>query len=375
MFMLNMGGFYMPSSPKKNIGVLELITTPMDFNGQTLFPMRVAAQMQNVHADFLTYRVENDRIREQVETMGGKIHIMPHRLKHPIAYIRQTAALIREKKYDVVHCHGNSSTLAIDLLAAKLGGAKVRIAHSHNTQCKFTLLHHMLRLPFNMLYTHAMACGDEAGRWLFGRAPFTVVRNAIDARRFAYAHAVREEARAEFGFGDETVVGCVANFDPAKNHLFLLDAFAKLLSIHADYRLVLVGGGNRDEAESHARALGITEKVIFAGTRTDVPRLLQMMDIMVLPSLFEGFPTVALEWQAAGLPALLADTITRSCAFVDSVRFVPLDADAWAKAILAVKPVDRAAACLAGREALAKAGYDLTAVAADLEASYRRFAK
>ena len=365
----------MQSSPKNTISVLELITTPMDFNGQTLFPMRAAARMKDVRADFLTYRIENDRIREQVEAMGGEIHVMPHRLKHPVAYIRQTAKLIREKKYAVVHCHGNSCTLAIDLLAAKLGGAKVRIAHSHNTQCKFTLLHRLLRLPFTVLYTHSMACGEEAGRWLFGRAPFTVVRNAIDARRFAYDPAVREEARAEFGIGDETVVGCVANFDPAKNHLFLLDAFAELLRRGGNHRLVLVGGGNSAEAEARARALGIAEKVTFAGTRTDVPRLLQMMDVMVLPSLFEGFPTVALEWQAAGLPALLADTITRGCAFTDTVRFIPLDIHAWADAILNTRPVNRSESCRTGMEALAKAGYDLSAVAKALESDYRRFAK
>lgn len=366
----------MQSSRKEKLRVLELITTPMAFNGQTLFPMRAAAKMSGVHADFLTYRVESDRIREQVEAAGGTIYVAPHRLKHPFGYIRHVAQLVRKNKYAVVHCHGNSCTLAIDLLAARLGGAKVRIAHSHNSQCKFTLLHRLLRLPFNLLYTHAMACGEEAGCWLFGKKPFTVVRNAIDARRFAFDPAVRDEIRAEFGFGEETVVGCVANFDPAKNHIFLLDAFAKVLERRSDLRLVLVGdGGLRADAEAHARALNISDKVTFAGTRTDVPRLLQMMDVMALPSLFEGFPTVALEWQAAGLPALLADTITPGCAFVDSVRFIPLDTGAWAETILAAGPADRPAASRAGIEALTRAGYDLTAVAEGLEDAYRNFAK
>ena len=366
----------MLSPSSKQLHVLELITTPMAFNGQTLFPLRAAAKMPGVRADFLTFAVDDERIREQVAELGGELFEAPHRLKHPVRYIRFVSRLVRREKYDAVHCHGNSCTLAIDLLAAMLGGAKVRIAHSHNTQCKYAALHRLLKLPFNLLYTHAMACGEEAGKWLFGRRSFTVVRNAIDTRRFAFDDAVRTQVRAEFGFENETVIGCVANYNPAKNHIFLLNVFAQLLKRNADYRLVLVGDGElRAEAEAEARRLNISDRVCFAGTRTDIPRLLQMMDLMVLPSLFEGFPTVALEWQAAGLPTLLADTITPQCAFVPGVRFVPLNADAWVDAILDTPVADRGRASRAGMQALAQAGYDLTNVAGDLQASYHHFSR
>lgn len=364
----------MSTSRKPELRVLELITTPMRFNGQTLFPLRIVRRMKHVRADFLSYICGDERIRAEVEEMGGSVHVAPHRLKHPLAYIRFVSGLVREQGYSIVHCHGNSCTIAIDLLAAKLGGAKVRIAHSHNSQCKFAALHRLLRPIFNRLYTHAMACGEEAGRWLFGKKPFTIIRNAIDTRAFAFDPDVRKPLRTELDCGERTVIGCVANFVEAKNHVFLLKVFAEVRRRNPDYLLILVGDGPlRGMAEQQARELGVADHVRFLGLRTDIPLLLQAMDVMALPSLFEGFPTVALEWQCAGLPLLLSENITRDCAFTRYVQYLPLDEESWASAILATPPSDRSAASRSGVEAIAHAGYDLTRAAAELENSYRSF--
>lgn len=366
----------MSTSRKPELRVLELISTPMRFNGQTLFPLRIVKHMKRVHADFLTYYVGDERVRTEVHAIGGKIHVAPSRMKHPLSYIRFVSKLIREEKYAVVHCHGNSCTLAIDLLAAKLGGSKVRIAHSHNSQCKFALVHKLLRPLFNRLYTHAMACGDEAGRWLYGKKPFTVIRNAIDTRAFAFDSDVRESLRAEYGCEGRTVIGSVANFTEVKNHAFLLRAFAEAHKRNSDLMLMLVGDGPlRESMEQLSRELNISESVRYLGLRADVARLIQMMDVMALPSLFEGFPTVALEWQCAGLPVLLADTITTACAFTRDVQFLPLDEAVWTNAMLGTPVADRAAASRSGVVALTQAGFDLPAVAKALEDDYFRFAR
>ena len=148
--------------------------------------------------------------------------------------------------------------------------------------------------------------------------------------------------------------GCVAGFAPAKNHLFLLEAFAR--ARRPDARLVLVGDGAlRAEAEARASALGIAGRVRFTGARADVARLLQGMDAMLLPSRFEGFPLVALEWQCAGLPAWLSDAVTRDCALTGQVRFLPLEADRWAEAIERARPADRARRSAEGVEAVERA--------------------
>ena len=361
-------------SNKSSLRVLQLVTTPLKFNGQTLFPLRMAKHMKRTQSDFLSYSIADEQVRAEIESMGGEVYVAPHRLKHPLRYIRYTAKVVRENGYPIVHCHGNSCTLAIDLLAARLGGAKVRIAHSHNSQCLYSALHRLLRLPFNRLYTHAMACGDEAGKWLFGRKPFTVVRNAIDARAFAFDPEARAALRREYGCEDKTVLGCVASFNEIKNHAFLLEVFAGILQRNPDYLLMLVGEGPlRASVEQRARELGIADRVRFLGLRTDVARLLQMMDVMALPSKFEGFPTVALEWQCAGLPVALSENITPDCAFTRHVHFLPLDAEVWISGILGIPEIDRAAASRSGIVALSQAGFDLASAAKSLEDDYRRF--
>jgi glycosyltransferase involved in cell wall biosynthesis len=135
--------------------------------------------------------------------------------------------------------------------------------------------------------------------------------------------------------------------------------------------LMLVGSGPlRESLERQAQEKGISDSVRFLGLRTDANRLIQMMDAMALPSLFEGFPTVALEWQCAGLPVLMSENITRQCAFTKLVRYLPLDADAWSDALLDLPATDRAAAGRSGVAALSAAGFDLDRVAAELENEY-----
>lgn len=364
----------MSTCNKPELRVLELISTPMKFNGQTLFPLRITKQMKHVCADFLSYHLGSDEVRTEIEAMGGNVYIAPHRLKHPLRYLQFTSRLVREQGYDIVHCHGNSCTLAIDLLAAKLGGAKVRIAHSHNSQCKFAVVHHILRPLFNRLYTHAMACGEEAGRWLFGKRPFSIIRNAIDIRAFAFDPELRDSLRKEYDCENNVVLGCVASLTDIKNHAFLMKVFAGILERNPSYLLMLAGDGPlRENLEQQAKQLGIADSVRFLGSRNDIAQLLQMMDVMALPSLFEGFPTVALEWQCAGLPVMLSENITPDCAFTRHVHFQALDTEAWISAILGLSEFDRAAASRSGIVALSQAGYDLSAAAKALEENYRRF--
>jgi len=350
--------------------VLELINTPMDFNGQTLYPLRMAGRMTGVRADFLTYYVADERIRDMVAAQGATLHTAPPRLRNPVGYVRFVARIVRENGYGIVHAHGNSCTLALDLLGARLGGAKVRIAHSHNSRCGHPLLHRLLRPLFDRLYTHAMACGEEAGRWLFGGKPFAVSRNAIDTDAFAFDPEARARVREELGVHGATVLGCVGGLTELKNQSFLIGLMPEL----PDCRLVLVGDGPKRAAlEEQARELGVAERVIFTGLRTDVPRVLQAMDVMLLPSLFEGFPTVALEWQCAGLPVLMSESVTRDCAMTEGVIFLPPEPEKWIRAV--PEPVDRDDRSRKGRQAVARAGYDLADAAARLEADYRSFLK
>ena len=144
-------------------------------------------------------------------------------------------------------------------------------------------------------------------------------------------------------------VGHVGRFLEQKN-LFLLDAFAALTK-RPDCVLLLAGVGERMGAARARRKAWAQDAVRFLGARDDVHRLMQAMDVFVLPSLYEGFPVCTLEAQAAGLPCLMADTVTPAAKLRPNAAFFPLrsDAGAWADAILktAGLPRERGAGPLA----------------------------
>jgi len=289
-----------------------------------------------------TIRTE-DSIRSELEVAGCKLVSLPSRRESTLSYFFELTKFIKQKKIDIVHAHGNSATLTIEMMAAFIGGCKCRIAHSHNTRCDQRRADRLLRPWFKRLYTQALACGNDAGKWLFEDKPFIVLNNGRDLERFKFQKEIRNCIRNEYGIGERLTVGHVGGFVPQKNHSFLLEIYDSLLKKNPDVCLFMIGdGANRAYIEKKAQEMGILNKIVFTGNIDNIPDLLQGMDIMVLPSLFEGLPLVAIEWQASGLPCVLSDTITKECAITDLVLFESLenDANTWAELILSKANMD-----------------------------------
>lgn len=275
------------------------------------------------------------KIRQKIESLGCEIIDLPNRRTETIKYFFELARYIRKENIDVVHAHGNSATLAVDLLAAKLGGAKKRIAHSHNTQCNQIIADKIMRPMFNALYTDAVACSFDAGKWLFGNKPFTILANGRDIEKYKFVLAKRQALRLQYGITNELVIGHVGGFYKQKNHEFLIDVFRKVVLINPNTKLILIGDGPlKNTIENSVQ--DISDKVLFLGTTDHVEDYLNIMDVMALPSLFEGLPLVVIEWQINGLPCVISDTVTKDCAVSDLVKFESLNkgSSVWAKELV-----------------------------------------
>src|SRR5690606_28941658 len=122
------------------------------------------------------------------------------------------------------------------------------------------------------------------------------------SKKFIYRESISDEYKAKLGIQSELILGHIGRFDNQKNHTFLLQIFADLLIKKSNCILILIGDGIlRKKIELEAKNLGIIDKVKFLGVRTDIPQLLQMIDIFVFPSLYEGLPVTLIEAQAAGV--------------------------------------------------------------------------
>lgn len=153
---------------RKNRRILIISTVGLIYDGITSVIVSYLKAMNREGLDiYIVGTIDvKDSIRNQIEAMGCKVIELPNRRSNPMNYFFQLSKFVRKKKIDVVHAHGNSGTLAIEMVAAWLGGCKKRIAHSHNTKCDQVKADKLLRPIFNIFYTDALACGSEAGRWL-----------------------------------------------------------------------------------------------------------------------------------------------------------------------------------------------------------------
>jgi glycosyltransferase involved in cell wall biosynthesis len=196
------------------------------------------------------------------------------------------------------------------------------------------------RTLINRVSTHRLAASLPAGDSLFGGDWTGEVHYCgIDPSPF-HRDARLPSLRRELGIADDTfVVGHIANFRPQKNHLFSVEIAACLAERHPNSKVVFVGSGpERATIEQLANQRGLTDTVIFAGLRKDIPSLLTTtFDALVLPSFSEGLPLTGIEAQIAGRPILMADTITREIEIVPGlVRFHSLSSPAseWADTLL-----------------------------------------
>lgn len=213
------------------------------------------------------------------------------------------------------------------------------------------------------------ACGDEAGRWMFNTDDFEVLNNAIDTDLYAYNKEKADKVKKEFGIENKFVVGHVGRFNPQKNHEFLIDVFNEIQKVKEDSVLMLVGDGDlRPEIEKKVRDLGLSDKVIFTGVRSDVNDLMQGMDVFLFPSLYEGLGIVLIEAQAAGLKCIISDNIPKDGVLTDDVTCISLTQSpiVWANEILKYQEYKRAN----NKEIIKKANYDIKNNAKKLEQFY-----
>ena len=308
------------------VRVLVIATVELTYNGITSVIMNYYRNINRskVQFDFVLGCGAQDWVIQEVTQSGGKIYNIPYRKKNTFKYVQELKKIIKENNYKIIHAHGNSGTLYIDMHIAKIAGASIRIAHSHNSTCNHKLIHSILKKPLNNNITHAFACSNLAGDWLYNKQ-YTVLNNGIEIDKFLFNTTIRNEYRKRLGIERKFVVGHIGHFSYQKNHEFLLDVFYEIHKIIPNSELILIGDGNlRESIEEKIKKLDLKEFIQILGKRNDVENIIQAMDVFVLPSRFEGLPVVLVETQASGLYCVASDAITKESNITRRVEYIDL---------------------------------------------------
>lgn len=316
----------------------------MNTGGAETFLMKMyrALDREKYQMDFCVNSDKNFYEKE-ILALGGKIYKVPAKSQSLSGWYKETKRVIRENGYRYVIRVCDHSLAALDLLAARRGGADHLIMRSSNASSGSRMkvfLHKMFRFLAVSVPTVKLAPSTEAAEYTFGRGcvdngDVVLLHNAIDTDVYHFDPEGRGRVRKELGLEGMFVVGHVGRFNQQKNHEFLLEVFCALRKKKPEARLVLVGQGELEEQiHQKARALGIEQYVVFTGVRNDVPQLMSAFDVFAFPSLYEGMPNTVIEAQATGLPCVISDTITKEADITGLVKYLPLtDAEKWAECV------------------------------------------
>ncbi|ASM48730.1 hypothetical protein PESP_a0486 [Pseudoalteromonas espejiana DSM 9414] len=300
------------------------IVGKMNLGGTETYIMNLfrGVNKKNYTFDFLTYYSEGEEgyYDKEIQDLGGNIYkIAPFNFRNAVSFIRSIRRIIKEGEYDVVHAH-TTYNMGFALYAAYKENVNIRIAHSHNTSIgeRKSLPHYIYRkimhFSINNYATHYFACSLAAANHMFTKFnvesnSYSYLPNAVELESFL---SIKENnLRKDLNIHPKTkIIGHVGRFGKAKNHDFIIDIFNELTSIEDNYCLILIGeGASKSNIQERVNILGLNDRVRFLGQRNDIPDLMSIIDVFILPSLYEGFGIVLLEAQASGLPCVVSENI------------------------------------------------------------------
>ena len=280
--------------------------------------------------------------QDELEKVGIKFyHIKDRRFSNSVAFYRDIKKIVHDNQFSIVHSH-NDLMSGLILSAAKSGGAKTLISHAHSasnpnvSSWPKIIVANLLRRRILSIATIKIACGKAAGNFLFGGTDYKIVPNGININDFKFNSSARQKVRKKFALNNNSLVLLnVARFDAVKNQSFLIDIFDEIYKKREDVELVFIGSGVlEDELKARAKACKNGSKIHFLGAQKEMPDFYSAADVFLLPSLFEGLPTVCIEAQANGLSCIVSDAVSHEALLLPSSKSISLNnREGWIKAI------------------------------------------
>lgn len=280
---------------------------------------------------------------KEFEDSGSKVYKVSNLKRRPARYAHEIRTILQKGGYDGVYVNMLSAANIVPLKLAKQHGVPIVIAHAHNDHVPAGLLRkvlHSRNVDSIPRYANAyFACSKAAGHWLFpniDQEEVVIVPNAIPADAFMYDEDIHRKTRERYGITPDTfLLGHVGRFQEQKNHEFIARLFKRYHDVNAQSKLMLVGEGElREKIRAQLCADGLQDDVIFVDPTNVIEQYYMAFDCFVFPSLFEGLSVAGLEAQAAGLPVLASDALTKELNVTGAVEYLPLsDMGIWVDAL------------------------------------------
>jgi len=322
---------------------------------------------------------QKDLSADTLEEFGIDVTYMARHKFDPATF---TALLkvLRDKQADLVHLHGYGATTFGRMCAWRMGIPAILHEHAnHGDTPWFQKIADKILAPHTDL---AIAVSESTAEFttrarLMPAERTKVVYLGAPLDEFARTRSAEEIAAATqaFGIAPGTIaLGTVTRLMPAKGNQYLIEAAPAVLARHPNARFFIVGEGElQPELEAQAKALGLGDKLVFAGFTRDVAAALSAFDIVVFPSLWEGTPLTMFEALAMGKPIVATDADGLLDVLTDGrdALVVPkANAGRLAEAICRLVEQPQLAAALGAESRKTGARYDIAAFVRKMERLY-----
>lgn len=242
--------------------------------------------------------------------------------------------LLRENRYDVIHCHNNFEAAPF-VEAAKEAGIPIRIVHTHVITGKCNPVYNAIRRSelkkLRRCATAFVGCSEKACDSFYGKnGGAIVINNSFDEKRFAQERFRQKGSRL-------IRLLQIGNYSDLKNQLFTVHIVAILKKRYAALKCDFVGfdvAGYEDRIRNEVERLNLQDIITFYPHDADTPQLLSEATAVLLPSRTEGFGIVLIEAQAMGVQCYASDCVPESTN-CGGCTYLPLSAgeEVWAERI------------------------------------------
>lgn len=293
---------------------------------------------------------------DEIRSLGVKIIYIPSVGSVGIsAYCEKFKEIVSSLgKVDIVHSHLNANG-GIICMAAKQCGILNRICHCHaDIRFRGTFVQKLkeecslqvLRLFVNRFSNNYWACSLAAWKRLF--YPWKekiLIPNMIDVQKYLMSPKEVEDAKNKLGLSGKLILGSVGRVARIKNYEHIIKVLAQLVKLNVDAHFVCYGRFDAlndrycSELLALATQLGVVSRIHFEGNSMNISDDIKSFDILLMPSITEGFGMAAIEAQAAGIPVILSDGVPRMVDVeLGLAQFLPInDISVWVNHILKQK--------------------------------------
>ena len=329
--------------------VLEFFGEPLSYGGQEAFMINMynGFEDQNIKYVFATpFYADNLKLKSMIEKRKDKLinfnfDFYSNRKKNIIKALK---TILKNNKFDVIHIQTGSvfNLLECSKIAHKYGIKNI-IAHSHcagENNLKYKIIKKISDCNIYKYVNNYLACSLIAGEWKFPKNiinnnELKIIKNGIITEKYKFNYLIREKIRKNLKIEEDEVTFLhVGRFSSMKNHQFIVSLLPRIKELYPNFKFILIGSGELKEQIKHEiKDLNLINHFIFKEKIDNVNEVMMASDILLFPSLYEGFPMVLIEAQATGLISLYSDKITNEVQITNIITRLPLKQSEWINAI------------------------------------------